>query len=77
MHRLRKIPSLYWQVGPVIPDTIHHDILSDREYDFFSSYSEIVGDYCREIDLDLTMDLEVIKFITTYYTSIKLFLIYL
>lgn len=59
INRIHKISSLKWQVGTVLPDVIRHEILSQRENDFYSTYCDILGEYQEEVGLDLSTDLEV------------------
>jgi hypothetical protein len=58
-HRLVKIRGLRWETGAVLPERIRHDTLSARENDFFGDYSGILTEYCENVSLDLTSDLEV------------------
>ena len=57
--RLKKINSLRWEVGPVLPEPLRTDILSSRENDFYVSYCDILNEYSTSIHLDLAVDLEV------------------
>ena len=57
--RLKKINSLRWEVGPVLPEPLRTDILSSRENDFYISYCDILNEYSQSIQLDLAVDLEV------------------
>ena len=59
INRLRKVQQLRWEIGAVMPDVISHDILSLRENNFFSKYSEIIADYNSSVGIDLHSDLEV------------------
>jgi hypothetical protein len=61
VHRVSRIQTLRWQTGTVLPDRIRQDTLSAREAEYFARYCEILEDYNREIDMDLTVDLEVSK----------------
>lgn len=58
-HRLDCVRKLRWDAGPVIPPSLHHDILSIREKEYFSKYNEIITDYIEELGLDVTAYLEV------------------
>lgn len=58
-HRLTRIRELRWETGPVIPDRINQETLSQKEREYFMAYSKLLGDYNRDIDLDLFVDLEV------------------
>ena len=55
-----KIRELRWETGNLTYEKIRRDILSVKEKDYFSSYNEILSDYCGAIDLDLTSSMEVI-----------------
>lgn len=57
---MSKIRELRWETGPVIPERINPETLSQKEKEYFMAYSKLVGDYNRDIDLDLFVDLEVI-----------------
>lgn len=54
-----KIKSLLWETGSVLPDRIKHDTLSQRENTYFSNYTDILLEYCEDIDVQLTSDIEV------------------
>lgn len=57
-HRLHYIKRARWETGAILPEHLRRK-LSSRENEYFTSYSEIIGDYCNDIQLDLTCDLEV------------------
>jgi len=57
-HRTGKIRMLRWETGPVLPDRVRHDTLYARENDYFSSYSTLLAEYCEDVGLDLTSDIE-------------------
>jgi hypothetical protein len=57
-HRLSKIRNLRWETGAVLPSQIRAK-LSSRENDYFIEYNNILTDYCNELTLDLTTDLQV------------------
>jgi hypothetical protein len=59
-HRLSKIRNLRWETGAVLPSQIRAK-LSSRENDYFIEYNNILTDYCNELTLDLTTDLQVLS----------------
>ena len=66
-NRLKKISSLRWEVGTVLPEALRQDTLSQREQDFYRQYCDILGEYNEsrgldEIGFDLSLDLEVIRY---------------
>ena len=55
-----KIRELRWDSGNLTYEKIRRDILSSKEKDYYSSYNEIISDYCASLDLDLTSSIEAI-----------------
>ncbi|BBN19333.1 GINS complex subunit 1 [Marchantia polymorpha subsp. ruderalis] len=53
--RLGKIQQLRWDLGAVLPDDIAEN-LSATERTFFQGYSDALGSYMNDINLDLTVD---------------------
>lgn len=43
----------------MIPESIRHDTLSQREKEYFMEYNNLLTEYNNAIGLDLTADLEV------------------
>jgi hypothetical protein len=58
-HRLEKIRGLRWEAGPVIPESISRDVLSQREKEYFTKYNDIITEYIDNIGLDITADVDV------------------
>jgi hypothetical protein len=56
---MAKIRQLRWEAGIVIPEKYSRDILSQKEYHYFLSYSDILSEYFESIDLDLSENLKV------------------
>ena len=55
--RMNRIKDLRWQIGTGLPDNVSSN-LSHGERAFFTKYSENLNEYMREVDLNLTLDLE-------------------
>eukprot|EP00249_Psilotum_nudum_P012078 c23570_g1_i2 orf=288-740(+) len=54
-NRGQRIQCLRWQLGAVLPADIQGK-LSYSEKEFFKNYSDLLGSYMTNIDLDLTVD---------------------
>ena len=63
-YRLEKLQKLRWETGSVIPDHIKH-LLGPIEIELFQNYDNLVGDYMKSFDLDLTA--------VTFTVSLSLF----
>lgn len=74
LHRLNKLRELRWQIGPIIPDLVNKEILSQKEQDYFVGYSNILADYNEDLGFDITGDTEVNMF-KIYSFAILIFVI--
>ncbi|KAH7315093.1 hypothetical protein KP509_21G033600 [Ceratopteris richardii] len=54
-NRSQSVQRLRWQLGAVLPADLQ-DKLNYSEIEFFKNYSELLGSYMTNIDLDLTVD---------------------
>jgi GINS complex subunit 1 len=54
--RMNRVKKLRWEVGTGLPANVSSN-LSHSERTFFTKYSEVLNEYMREVDLNLTLDL--------------------
>ncbi|CAM6047100.1 unnamed protein product [Sphagnum compactum] len=54
-NRAQRIQRLRWQLGAVLPEDVR-DLLHPSEKEFLKRYSDILGSYMTNVDLDLTVD---------------------
>ena len=52
-HRMDKIEALRWEVGTVLPKELRSNLKS-TELNYFKQYNNVLGNYMRDIDFDLT-----------------------
>ncbi|CAF0852723.1 unnamed protein product [Rotaria sordida] len=55
-HRMNKIKSLRWSIGPVLPEYIRNNLSID-ELEFFSNYNQTLSSYMRSIGNNHALDL--------------------
>jgi hypothetical protein len=53
-NRAQRIQRLRWQLGAVLPEDVR-DLLHPSEKELLKSYSDILGSYMTNVDLDLTV----------------------
>ena len=58
-HRLDKIRGLRWETGPVLPENLQRGTLSTNEVSYFNRYSDLITEYCDNIDFNLTSNIQV------------------
>ncbi|CAF4609055.1 unnamed protein product [Rotaria sp. Silwood1] len=55
-HRMNKIKSFRWSIGPVLPEYIRNNLSID-ELEFFSNYNQTLSSYMRSIGNNHSLDL--------------------
>ncbi|CAF3988344.1 unnamed protein product [Rotaria sp. Silwood2] len=55
-HRMNKIKSFRWSIGPVLPEHIRNNLSID-EIEFFSNYNQTLSSYMRSIGNNHSLDL--------------------
>eukprot|EP00949_MAST-11_sp_MAST-11-sp1_P001244 g1244.t1 len=52
-HRMEKIETLRWETGAVLPKELRSN-LNSTELDYFQNYNNILGNYMRDMKIDIT-----------------------
>ncbi|UJR33992.1 hypothetical protein I4U23_021407 [Adineta vaga] len=55
-HRMNRIKSLRWSIGPVLPEHMRNNLSMD-ELEFFSNYNQTLSSYMRSIGNNHSLDL--------------------
>eukprot|EP00761_Pharyngomonas_kirbyi_P000354 gb/GECH01000354.1/.p1 GENE.gb/GECH01000354.1/~~gb/GECH01000354.1/.p1 ORF type:complete len:192 (+),score=41.45 gb/GECH01000354.1/:1-576(+) len=56
-HRLLRLRQIRWNTGGTLPDLVN-DNISTAEKDYFQAYSNLIGEYGAELNVDLGADVD-------------------